>query len=628
MQEIKLKSIKITGFGSISGEMVFKLDRPGFNIIQARNGSGKTSILSALCWAGWGQTIKKGSSVTTWQRVQPEGYNGTKVELTLIKSGVRYTIVRCKDYKDNVEGPNVKGESGLYIFKKGKYQPQFRDKADAKAEAQRIMGFPFEVFKNSVVFGQKVSRIITQSGPEQKEILEQAFEVGYINKAHELEKKKLVDLNKQFTDITLHKSELKTKLTNLKEVIALIRQQRDDFEKNREIRLQDLRNQRLQIENDLQSAKEELKAAKKINEDILVLESKLAKYEQYENKAKLLEDRGFRQNNKVMMLEADQAKIEKEKEIIRNQIASKDKVCIHCGQTIEKSKIKAHREKLKDDYNNADERLDSTTQELMHYQEEYRRTIDKLAKYRTKSKDAISIRRTIKNLQTDTSNPMSLRMRIKTLETRVKTIIGAMALIDTEKNDKDPGPKIQERELLKEAYMVTRNTWKKLKAEVNLSRWLVDDALSNKGLKAYIFASMLDAVNLRLKHYSKYVGFRAKVNIDLKSARKDVKIKIYSHEHEVNVADLSGGQAQLIDIIIAFSLYDVVSTDKICNLLFMDEVFESLDEENVELVTQLIMNKAKGKSLFLITHLQNFNVTGSNLIRLALNKDEQTILMQ
>jgi DNA repair exonuclease SbcCD ATPase subunit len=84
--------------------------------------------------------------------------------------------------------------------------------------------------------------------------------------------------------------------------------------------------------------------------------------------------------------------------------------------------------------------------------------------------------------------------------------------------------------------------------------------------------------------------------------------------------DLSGGQSQLIHVAIAFAISDVVDGENGCNLLILDEIFEHLSSENVDLISELIMMKSQNKSVHLITHLEKFNPVNSRIIRLGLVK--------
>jgi len=52
------------------------------------------------------------------------------------------------------------------------------------------LGFSYNLFINSIVFPQKVTRFIESSGPERKAILEESFKMLWINRAAKLAREK------------------------------------------------------------------------------------------------------------------------------------------------------------------------------------------------------------------------------------------------------------------------------------------------------------------------------------------------------------------------------------------------------------------------------------------------------
>lgn len=70
----------------------------------------------------------------------------------------------------------------------------------------------------------------------------------------------------------------------------------------------------------------------------------------------------------------------------------------------------------------------------------------------------------------------------------------------------------------------------------------------------------------------------------------------------------------------ALAMHEALTLSKGINLMLFDEVFESLDKENVELVTELIKKYSVGKSIFIITHLDS--VPLSNLKILQVTKEK------
>jgi len=179
---IEFKEIRIEGFTSIKSE-VFRWDRLGLNIIQALNGSGKTKFISALSWVLFGKTL--GGSVEPWDSIKDEDYRGTKVEQNLMVDNDELKIIRCKDYRKNVEG--AKGKNRLIVLVNGESPNEdLSDKRDNQTYIVDRIGFSFDLFKNSIIFGQKLKRLISETGPTKKKIFDEAFEVAYIPRARKI----------------------------------------------------------------------------------------------------------------------------------------------------------------------------------------------------------------------------------------------------------------------------------------------------------------------------------------------------------------------------------------------------------------------------------------------------------
>ena len=145
----------------------------------------------------------------------------------------------------------------------------------------------------------------------------------------------------------------------------------------------------------------------------------------------------------------------------------------------------------------------------------------------------------------------------------------------------------------------------KLKKEIKLHDWVINDPLSNKGIKAYIFNLMIQKINIRLQEYGNKIGFGIKLSIDLESANKTFNAQITRLNQVVSYDDLSGGEEQLIDVCLSFAMHDVISNNRF-NILLLDEVFESLDKDNIDLIYEIIDFKSRSTSVHLISHRQQF----------------------
>lgn len=601
----------VEGFGPIM-DQTFYWDKQGLNLIKGPNGNGKTKFINALVWVLYGKTLT--GSVTTWESIKPKKYKGTKVTLWFKVNNTEYKVTRCKGYTGLIDG--AKGKNQLFLEEDGK--PIKADgKNGMKEELSDIIGYSFDLFKNSIIFGQKLKRIVSETGPNKKKILDEAFDVMYISKAAELADKELKIIQPKLSKAENIVNLINSKIESLTGEIGREKTKIENFEadKSREIEeeLVELRG----IKKKYRTLKVEIPNTTETENSLGKLRIKLADgqrelevYNAVSNKLvgkrKDLEYKNkdlYRLNESVKKAEASC------ESIIEN--------CHHCGKPYtakEKAKEKADRKII----------LNKLVQEQLELQ----LTIKNI------EKDIIELEKQVTSAKNLTENINSITKEVKVLEEVIKKKSETLKVLDNLKEkikDKRSNIKRIKGRTLQKNYDQLTNALKEQEAQLEIEtqqllkleeerddyQWVIKDPLSNSGLKAFIFDSLLDQVNDRLDYYTKFSGMSVGFLIDMSSARKDVNIVIANSKGEyIPYDDLSGGQQQKVDIVSVFAVHDVVSNTKDCSLLIMDELFESLDKQNIELLTELIQDKAKEKCLYLVTHRNEFSPTNANEIRI------------
>jgi len=611
------KTLKIQGFGSIIKTLEYILDTPGLTAIMGENGAGKTSIISALSWVLFGQTLKKKNIPEPWEDIKPKKFKGTRVSITFEYKGLNYKIYRHYKYKGKTL--KSKGGSRLILVAAG-VQATIRDKKDVQKEINELLGFSFELFKNSIIFGQKMKRIIEEKGPARNKIFEEVFEVMFISKAkkkaEEKRKRVIEDLLKIQPDLVKYK----TLLENNKELKVEYKDQLKKFEANKtkEIR---------KIKKEILITGLEIGA----NEDLLnesdKWEEKKAEYKQTIEdldakilKLKPITDDHFKLDFKVEMTKGEIKDQETEIQKVKDQFKQPNLTCSKCGGGISKQTLKANHSGLKGALAGMvlrlkieEKKLKKLTKKKSSLPEDHdllTRTKHELEKLQGKINDKASSKATVKILK---KNLSKLHDQLKAKEDWILDL----DLVEVKKRIKKFRKKLKPLKL----------QHKKFTKKIDLMNWLIKDPLSNFGLKAYIFESMLKLVNRELLQYSKVLGWKIKFNIDLQSARKNFITTVYQGKKERPYEDLSGGQQQLVNACIAFAIHDVVNLERDCNILIMDEPFESLSKKYIHIISDLMMEKSKYKSVHLITHLAEFNPVNCHLIQVELSDKGRTKLV-
>ena len=605
-KKVDFLEIQIEGFGSIIGPLVFKFKKRGLTIIRGVNGVGKTTILSAVAWAAYAVTLKNKASVLTWEHRRPDTYKGCKVALKFRRDGVLYEVIRCKEYKGKVEG--TAGKNRVFIYKEGVLEPEAKLR-NANPYLVNLIGMSFELFRASVVFGQKMKRLVEESGPDKKKVLEEAFNIAYIEKAKKLASGKLDKWRAEYAKINLEvtkwEATLKAKeeeYENLKNILA-------EFEADKALKIAGL-----QAKLDGYKAKANLTEKFQMGVSIQKWELKITdlKLRVAEAEAKQLELKAIQLKKDLSQAAKDKANENIEKWIKERDIIKTNK-CDKCGSTISGAKTDELVNELTTDINSARISIADINKAILGY---------KMQLSSAQKADASSIDKYNKKIALLASQVADFESDIRQIDTYAKLSDEVKEEIKVERKRK-PLYRMDEVQQaiteLKEKIEPQQSLLDKLVRKVQIYNWMVTVPLSNSGLKNYIFNQMLSKVNQRLATYANRIGFKAKFEVDMQSALKNINVIVYQNNYPVPFEDLSGGQSQLINIAIAFSVHDVTAEDNI-NILLLDEVFESLSEENVEIVSNLIGEKAQDKAIYLVTHLKELITQGSQTIEVSASK--------
>ena len=340
-----------------------------------------------------------------------------------------------------------------------------------------------------------------------------------------------------------------------------------------------------------------------IEKEIITTHKEINKLKIKDHGPKLLEE-----EHQLNVIEEDVDKRHKLQTQLNESVSNRDsrllkigeisRVCDKCGALSSKDQMKDQEDKLRAD--NFRERRNITklkkkiealdyTEDDLEKQEELISSIEKkIYKNKLNKKQRASL---IKKQE----------QRKKQIEDINKETLDEKVLSRLKKDKKGLRGKINK---LKDDRKIYENDY-------DILTWCIKEPLSNKGLKAYIFDSQLLEVNKRLDALGELLPFKIEFGIDTDTKSKKFYTLVEHSGGIVPYEDLSGGEQQLVNIAIAFSIHDVVSSD--VNAIFMDEVFESLDKTNIEIVGDLILQKAEKKEVLLVTHT-SFYPTGAEII--------------
>jgi DNA repair exonuclease SbcCD ATPase subunit len=138
------------------------------------------------------------------------------------------------------------------------------------------------------------------------------------------------------------------------------------------------------------------------------------------------------------------------------------------------------------------------------------------------------------------------------------------------------------------------------------------EGFSSRGIPSMLIDDSIPFMNKQVSYYlDKISNGRYIVSFDTLDETKSgefrdkISVKVIDTETKANKrVQLSGGQTRLIDIATILTLGDLQSKiqDVWFNLLLFDEIFDSLDDMNVEFVSKVLRILTDDRSVFVISH--------------------------
>lgn len=143
------------------------------------------------------------------------------------------------------------------------------------------------------------------------------------------------------------------------------------------------------------------------------------------------------------------------------------------------------------------------------------------------------------------------------------------------------------------------------------------EGFSNSGITSMLIDEAIPFINKRVKEYLDILSDgRYLISFDtLKETKKGefrdkISVNVYDNETGANVQkQLSGGQKRVLDVATVLTLADLQQETQGVNfnMMIFDEIFDSLDDENIKYVASALRRIGKEKALFIISH-RHYNV--------------------
>jgi len=530
----------------------------------SRNGTGKTTIVNALCYALYGEALTK---IRKDNLVNKTNSKSMLVTIAFEKDGVNYRVERGR--KPNVMKYYIdEQEQELSDVSQG-------DSRKTQEDLNRMIGMNPKMFKHIVALNTYTQPFLSLHNNEQQEIIEQLLGIQLLSEKADI---------------------LKTHIKRSKEDIAL-----------ETARLEGLKISNEKVEETIHSLTNKSSAWHNQNKtDIEKLENNLKELQSVDIDAELeahqkLED-WTKLNDVLRQLQKDRASLESTIEQADKTAKKLHKdleklnhkaTCYACGQDLPQDKIEEMQKKLEMEYGESNsyvmelsEQLEQTTKDIEAVGDLDQRPNT----YYDTLKEAYDHRQYVESINT-------------ALKNKKEEANPYLDQIDELKN-----------QAVQEINWDTANTLQKLKEHQEFLYKL----LTNKDsfIRKKIIDQNLTFLNNRLTHYLDQLGLPHLVTF-----KNDLSVEITQLGQELDFDNLSRGERNRLILGLSFAFRDVwENLYQNINLLFLDELIDSgMDSAGVESSLAILkkMSRESGKNIFLISHKDELMGRVNNVLKVV-----------
>ena len=627
-----IKKLEIENFRSIQDKVtlniksgLFSIEGINYTETNSTNGSGKSSIISALFWAFTGSSLTNEVLADEVVNLQVGKNCRVSVYIETDKDEIKVTRVR----KDSEKG------NGLFLEINGQ-DLSCHKVADTQERINKLIKIPFDLLKNTIIMTSGMESAFSTISPQQRiSTLESIRDYSIWEKIRDEANRDSKNYNTEISNNSLEISNLNGKITTYKELIKKTEQEKEQIESTSNLD---------QIEEEIKSA-EDKKAEYKVKikeKEVEISEFKknrndidgndiLQKMQDIVKEVNGLKDQVATEkraiDDKIKDLEYTKKDIQREVNLIDRWF--KDDTCPTCGRKLDRTEAEITEKyaKLKD-YNSQLGALDNAitnnqakkenneleakiNAEIAIKREEYGKFQAQLDGIKTEKekvdKEYDKLQDDLRMLQNSYN---AFDVELGKLANKKNNYFNYLAKCT---NDIDNYTKSIEENISKVKELEATNI------ELTNKKQLSDfyyKLLGAKGeLRPYLLSKDIAYLNNRMQFYINRFFKNTEVNLILNGNAIDIKIE--ADGVVKGISSLSGGEKKRVDISIQLALYDLIQTvsQSRFNLLCLDEIESLLDPIGCEQLIEIIEDKAENiETVWWITNHPSVKETITNKI--------------
>jgi len=536
-------------------------------LVVGENGSGKSTMMDAICFALFGKPFRKINKPTLVNSINQKN---CLVEIEFETNGQSYKIARGLKpvaFTIHVNGTLLNKDAAVKDYQ--------------EVLEKQILRTTFKSFTQIVILGSATfTPFMKLTAYDRRQVLDDLLDIQVFSVMHILAKQKMSELKTQIQTFSIQ-------MNSAKDTEKLLIKQINDLKKNSS-EIEKTIIEDIQKNNDLKN---------NILKDVLSWEEKSK-----EMKDSLGDESKFRSmSNELIPLHTKiKGKIDRlEKE---NHFFDENDVCSVCHQTID--------EHFKNDITNKNKT------ELASLYDGMKNMISKITEIRNKLSDYDATKQKINELDTAIKvNKSKMDSIEKYVETKQKEL-------ESLANSGEDSLLAKNLQYLQDAREKIANIEKQVKT-ANLSKDNLDivlELLKDGGIKSQIIGKYLPIINQTINKYLTSMDFMVNFYLD-ENFKETLKSR---YRDEFSYENFSEGEKARIDLslLLTWRLIAKMRNSVNTNLLILDEVFDgSLDTSGSDELVSILKEVVKGCNIFVISHRESMREQFDKMIKVRKEKN-------
>ena len=543
----KIRWKNLLSYGNVWTEV--QLQRSPNTLIVGENGSGKSTILDALCYVLFSRPFRR---VTKKQLVNSVNTKGTSIEVEFSVGKNKYKVHR-----------SIKtwGSQPFEIYVNGQMINQTGDSKDYQEHLEtNILKLNFKSFTQIVILGSSSFIPFMQlSGPQRREIIEDLLDIKIFSSMNVILKDKISDNKNRITELKYHIDLIKDKIQVQRQFIDEIKQTNNEkIEKNQQ-----------EIEKTQATILRSRQKTETLEQQVRELQEKIKDKNQLQNKLGSITAMEESMESKIKQLSKD------------IEFYNNHDECPTCNQSITvETKTKNVTKKQ--------EKIKQVKQGLEELGKKYQEVNEKVA-------HALNISDLVSSKQSEHSKESA---NITALNNYITKLNEENMSLGSDR--KDVGKENKKLSTLTRQLTDGKHKQEDLVHEKTLYE-VAGILLKDQGIKTKIIKQYVPIINKLVNKYLAAMDFFVNFELD-ENFVENIKSR---HRDQFTYDSFSEGEKMRIDLALLFTWRAIarMKNSTNTNLLILDEVFDaSLDNNGCDEFLKLIHQLGGEQNVFVISH--------------------------